>query len=154
MDRNEFIAGRMTGELVPVLNPTPDVSVAFVPNALPPSWDWSPNLWPLLVEARKSLASLDGTGKHLPNPEIIMHPLQQREAQLSSQLEGTITDPAQQVLFQADPRYPTSKYDPVNAYREVFNYRRALRLRFENPANNLPLSLRLIRELHAILMDG
>jgi len=68
-------------------------------------------------------------------------------------LEGTITDPQQQVLFQADPRYPTSERDPNNAFREVFNYRRALRLRLDGE-NDLPLSLRLIRELHAVLMDG
>ena len=72
---------------------------------------------------------------------------------MSSQLEGTITDPQQQVLFQADPRYPVSASDPTNAYREVFNYRRALRLRLDG-VNELPLSLRLIRELHAVLMDG
>jgi Fic family protein len=153
MDKNEFIPDRMTGQLVPVLNPTPDAGVAFVPNPLPPSWEWSSDLWPLLVEARKSLASLDGTGKHLSNPAILLHPLQQREAQLSSQLEGTITDPAQQVLFQADPRYPTSKYDPANAFREVYNYSQALRLRLDGQYH-LPLSLRLIRQLHETLMDG
>jgi len=96
---------------------------------------------------------LDGTGKHLLKPEILLKPLQGREAQLSSQLEGTFTDPQQQALFEADPRYPTSDRDPVNSMREVFNYRRALRLRLDG-TNNLPLSLRLIRELHAILMDG
>ena len=111
------------------------------------------NLWPLLLEARTALASLDGTGKHLPNPEIILKPLQQREAQLSSQLEGTITDPKQQVLFQADPRYPVSDTDPANAFREVYNYGRALRLTFDR-ANPLPLSLRLVKELHFLLMDG
>jgi Fic family protein len=152
MDRNEF-SEKATGTLVPVLNGPPDAAFAFVPDPLPPNWSWSPELWPLLVEARQRLSSLDGTGKHLPNPEIILQPLQGREAQLSSQLEGTITDPQQQILFQADPRYPTSKNDPVNQYREVFNYRRALRLRLDG-TNNLPLSLRLIRELHAVLMDG
>lgn len=152
MDRNEF-SEKMTGHLVPVLNGPADAAFAFVPDPLPPNWSWSPDLWPLLIEARKSLSSLDGTGKHLPNPEIILQPLQGREAQLSSQLEGTITDPQQQILFQADPRYPTSKYDPVNQFREVYNYRRALRLRLDGP-NNLPLSLRLIRELHEVLMDG
>jgi Fic family protein len=96
---------------------------------------------------------LDGTGKHLPHPELLLQPLQGREAQLSSQLEGTITDPQQQILFQADPRYPTSKHDPNNAFREVFNYRRALRLRLDG-VQDLPLSLRLIKELHTILMDG
>jgi Fic family protein len=127
--------------------------MAFVPDPLPPKWDWPANLWNLLIEARKSLSSLDGTGKHLPNPEIVLNPLQSREAQLSSQLEGTITDPQQQVLFQDDPKYPLSPRDPNNAFREVFNYRRALRLQLDG-SNELPLSLRLIKELHGVLMDG
>jgi cell filamentation protein, protein adenylyltransferase len=50
-------------------------------------------------------------------------------------------------------KYPTSKDDPANAYREVFNYSRALRLQLESQ-EALPLSLRLIRKLHEILMDG
>ena len=84
-----------------------------------------------LLEARRALASLDGTGKHLPDPDLLLQPLQGREAQLSSQLEDTFTDPQQQILFQDDPKYPTSKHDPANAYREVFNYRRALLSRRE-----------------------
>ena len=152
MDIKDFTE-RMTGILVPVLKPTPDVAVAFVPHPLPPAWEWPGCLWPLLLEARRALASLDGTGKHLPDPDILLQPLQGREAQLSSQLEGTFTDPQQQVLFQDDPKYPTSKNDPTNPYREVFNYRRALLSRREGGID-LPISLRLIRELHAILMDG
>jgi Fic family protein len=144
----------MPGRLVPVATPVEGARVAFVPAPLPPrSWEWPSELWPLLVEARTCLASLDGTGKHLPNPEILLRPLQNREAQLSSQLEGTITDPHQQVLFDADPRYPVSANDPANAFREVYNYRRALRLRLEE-SDGLPLSLRLIRQLHGMLMDG
>jgi Fic family protein len=142
-----------TGKLIQIQNGAPNVKVAFLPNALPPKWEWPSDLWPLLVEAKCALASLDGTGKHLPNPEILLQPLQRREAQLSSKLEGTITDPPQQVLFEADPRYPMSADDPLNAYREVFNYRRALRSRLDGE-NDLPLSLRLIRELHKVLMDG
>jgi Fic family protein len=152
MDPQEF-THEMTGRLVDVPNAPSDAKFAFIPNPLPPKWEWPGSLWTPLIEARKSLSSLDGTGKHLPKPEILLQPLQSREAQLSSQLEGTITDPQQQVLFQADPRYPTSKHDPNNAFREVFNYRRALRLRLDGQ-NDLPLSLRLIRQLHAVLMDG
>jgi len=131
----------------------PDAQVAFVPDPLPPNWKWPERLWPLLIDARTCLSSLDGTGKHLPNPEILLTPLQTREAQLSSQLEGTFTDPHQQVLFDADPRYPVSERDPANAHREVFNYRRALRLRLDN-VSALPLSLRLVKDLHGVLMDG
>ena len=65
---------------------------------LPPDWAWPNELWQPLVEARACLASLDGTGKHLPNPEILMCTLELREARLSSQLEGTITDPQKQAL--------------------------------------------------------
>jgi Fic family protein len=143
----------MPGRLVPLINGPPDAQFAFVPNTLPPKWSWPQGLWKLLVEARKSLASLDGTGKHLPDPGILLSPLQTREAQLSSQLEGTVTDPQQQALFQADPRYPISAADPNNSFREVFNYRRALRLRLD-ASSDKPLSLGLVRELHAILMDG
>jgi Fic family protein len=152
MDPKEF-SPAMTGQLIPIPNGPPDVGFAFKPAPLPPKWEWPDRLWKPLIEARKCLSSLDGTGKHLPNPEILLQPLQSREAQLSSRLEGTITDPHRQVLFQADPRYPTSERDPDNAFREVFNYRRALRLRLDGE-NDLPLSLRLIRELHAVLMDG
>jgi Fic family protein len=152
MDINNF-TDRMTGKLVPITKGHPDATHAFIPNPLPPAWEWPSDLWPLLLEARRALASLDGTGKHLPDPDILLQPLQGREAQLSSQLEGTFTDPQQQVLFQADPKYPTSKDDPTGPYREVFNYRRALLSRREGGID-LPISLRLIRELHAILMDG
>jgi Fic family protein len=153
MNTKDFDKARMTGRLVPAPKGMSGVEVAFIPNPLPPNWEWPSHLWKLLVDARKSLASLDGTGKHLPNPEILLQPLQSREAQLSSQLEGTITDPQQQVLFEADPQYPVSKTDPNNAYQEVFNYRRALRLRLDGK-ENLPLSLRLVKELHAVLMAG
>ena len=152
MDSKEFTKA-MTGTLIAISTGKPDATHAFVPNPLPPAWSWPARLWKLLLEARTAIASLDGTGKHLPNPEILLRPLQNREAQLSSKLEGTITDPQQQALFQADPRYPVSENDPANAYREVFNYGRALRSRLESGVG-LPLSLRLIRDLHKILMDG
>ena len=82
-----------------------------------------------------------------------MRPLQNREAQRSSRIEGTYTEPKEQALFALDPTYPSSAEDPVNAHREVFNYTSALRYWRENQGK-LPISLRLIRELHRILMDG
>lgn len=150
---SKIFTENMTGSLIPITTGKPDVTHAFVPFPLPPVWKWPERLWSLLVDARTCLASLDGTGKHLPNPEILLRPLQNREAQLSSKLEGTITDPQDQALFQVEPRYPVSENDNANAYREVFNYSRALRLRLDNVVD-LPLSKRLIRDLHRILMDG
>lgn len=154
MDTKIFDPKRMTGRLVDIKTPIPGMlEKAFVPNPLPPKWTWPSQLWSTLIEATKCLSFLDGTGKHLPNPEILLTPLQNREAQLSSQLEGTITDPQQQILFEADPSAPTSRNDPNNAFQEVWNYRTALRLRLDGK-NNLPFSLRLIRDLHAVLMRG
>lgn len=141
-----------TGSLIPISG-NKDVTHAFVPNSLPPNWKWPEALWPRLLEAHKALASLDGTGKHLPNPSLVLRPLQNREAQKSSQLEGTYTEPRQQALFDLDPTYPTSADDPVNARREVFNYSHALRYWRDNQSK-LPISLRLIKELHRILMEG
>ena len=151
MDENLF-GQNSTGKLVRIAD-SGDATHAFLPANLPAPWKWPEELWPLLVEARCALSSLDGTGKHLPNPELLLRPLQHREAQRSSSLEGTVTDPEQQLLFQIEPRYPDSKDDPVNALREVFNYARALRLRQETK-EEIPLSLRLVRQLHSVLMDG
>jgi hypothetical protein len=83
MDREEFSTSAV-GSLVRTTSDSPDTLYAFVPNPLPPDWKWPERLWPKLVKARTCLARLDGTGKHLPNPEILLAPIQQREAQLSS----------------------------------------------------------------------
>lgn len=129
-----------------------DIAHAFVPDPLPPRWEWPEALWSRLLAAHKALHTLDGAGRHLQNPELVLRPLQNREAQKSSSLEGTYTDPQEQLLFALDPREGRSTEDPVNSRREVFNYMRALGLRRER--NELPLSLRLIREFHRVLMTG
>jgi Fic family protein len=148
----KIFSAKKTGQIIPISGALA-LTHAFVPNPLPAEWEWPERLWPLLLEAHTALAKLEGIGKYLPNPRLVIRPLQNREAQLSSKLEGTITDPQQQALFQVEPKYPTSKNDPANAYREVFNYARALRLQLESE-EELPLSLRLIRQLHGVLMDG
>lgn len=148
----ELFSSGSPGKLIPVKG-TATATHAFYPSALPPRWEWPAELWPLLMEANTALARLDGVGKHLPSPTLLLRPLQTREAVRSSSLEGTYTDPQQQALFELEPSFPESADDPVNAQREVFNYARALRLRRDG-RERLPLSLRLIRELHAVLMDG
>lgn len=148
MDSNRLRAAA-PGRLVPTGVPTPKWS--FVPQPLPPAWDWDPDLWPLLDRANSSIARLDGIGATLPDPELLLRPLQHREAQTSSRLEGTIARPEQVLLFELeDDESPGD--DPGGAAREVFNYGRALRL--PRGARGLPLSLRLIRELHATLLAG
>ena len=91
------------GTLHPTYSAITDITHGFVPAPLPPGWEWPVEFWPLLMKARESLAKLDGIGHHLRSPELVLRPLQHREAQKSSRLEGTITDPQQQALFEVDP---------------------------------------------------
>ena len=126
---------------------------AFIPNPLPLNWQMSNQLWPLLVNAKEELARLDGIGRHMPNYELFLRPLQQREALKSSSLEGTYATPEQLLLFEIKPREPKSSKDPVNSWKEVSNYSQALRLG-QNLLKDLPISLRLIKELHNKLLRG
>ncbi len=126
---------------------------AFVPDPLPIERDFPASIWKLLVDASAALASLNGIGKYLPNPQLLLVPLQRREAQVSSRLEGTITNPHQQLLFDID-MFKEVKLE--EQYRqdllEVSNYRTALNYYSEN-SKKLPISLRLIRSLHKILLQ-
>ncbi len=149
MKREDFVTPH-TGELVPITG-IYGAEYAFVPAPLPPKWDWPVELWPLLLEARVALASLSGIGRHLPDPTLLLRPLQYREAVRSNSLEGTYTQPMQQALFELAPEeFPDETAD---AYREVSNYAQALRLYLQDNGD-LPLSLRLIRNLHQLLMQG
>jgi Fic family protein len=125
--------------------------VAFVPNALPPTWSFPSELWPLLAEAKQHIGELEGIGSVLPNPAILLRPLEDRESLQSSRLEGTYATPQELLLFELEPKEAASPTDRTNDYLEVFNYRRALHHGTSSP---LPLSLRLVRELHEILLTG
>lgn len=151
MDISQFIAPD-TGQLVRISG-IRDAEHAFVPAPLPPVWEWPEVLWPLLMAAHRALASLDGIGTYLPEPQLILRPLQFREAVRSSSLEGTYTQPVQQALFEFDPAAVAGDEPTMDSYREISNYGRALRLYFET-TDRLTLSLHLIRQLHYILLEG
>lgn len=127
---------------------------AFVPNPLPPTWTFPVRLWPLLDSATSALARLDGAGRHMQNPELIMRPLELREAVQSSRLEGTIAEPEEVLLFEMNPRESSSEDDPVNARREVSNYARALRQGRADLTKGEGFSCDLVRRLHGILLEG
>ena len=137
------------GRLVRIAQP--GAMWAFLPDPLPPGWTWPARLWPLLMEAREDIKLLEGVTTTLSNPDLLLRPLQKREAIKSSTLEGTFATAEEMLLFELQPRYPTSESDPANAWREVFNYSEAIRT-WEN--QGLPISLRLLKTLHAVLMDG
>ena len=126
---------------------------AFIPAPLPENWEMSNTMWVLLARAREEVARLDGTGRNMPNYNLLLRPLQRREALRSSSLEGTYATPEQLLLFEIDPREPTSASDPTSAWQEVWNYNRALELGLEILSER-PLSLNLIRAMHRELLAG
>ncbi|MGA7340412.1 MAG: Fic family protein [Terracidiphilus sp.] len=122
---------------------------AFVPAPLPPALEWTPRLIGVLSEADRLIGRLAGEGGRLPNPHVLMRPFVRREAVLSSKIEGTQATLGELLAAEAGAVVERSPED----LREVGNYVVALehgilRLR------KLPLSVRLIRELHEKLMEG
>lgn len=97
-----------------------------MPLPSPPQWGFPLRLWPLLGEAKQQLGILEGVGRTLPNPGILLRPLEDREAIRSSSLEGTYVTARELLLFEIEPRDVKSEGDPANDQREVLNYRRAL----------------------------
>src|SRR5881628_1233030 len=129
---------------------TPKGYAAFVPAPLPPTLDYGADLVRALSRADAALSELSGLGRHLPNPHVLIGPYVRREAVLSSRIEGTTTTLSELLLEEVATGASARDAGDV---QEVRNYVRALeygvgRLR------TLPLSLRLVRELHARLMEG
>jgi len=107
----------------------------------------------MLGEAKQLLGTLDGKGSTIPNPELLLRPLQRREALRSSSLEGTYASPEELLLFEMKPRLPTSSADRANSWLEVFNYGRALSEGWLY-LKERPLTIFLIRQLHSWLLQN
>ncbi len=120
---------------------------AFVPNPLPPQLDWDNPLVSLVSPADLALGTLSGLGEALPNPHLLIYPFIRREAVLSSRIEGTQSSLSDLLLFEA------TRVEKQRDVREVQNYVLAVEYGLKR-LSELPLSLRLIRELHGILMKG
>ena len=120
---------------------------AFVPNPLPPKLDWSDALVSLTSRADLALGTLSGLGVTLLNPHLLIYPFVRKEAVLSSRIEGTQSSLSDLLLFEA------TKAEKQRDVKEVQNYVRAMEHGLKR-LEELPLSLRLIRELHDILMEG
>ncbi len=146
MDISRFKDG-YPGSLVPIANR----DHAFIPADLPAGWKFDGKLWPLLAEAKQRVGLLEGLGRTLPNPGLLLRPLEDREALKSSRLEGTFATPRELLLFEMEPHTPKPGEDKANDWLEVYNYKRALQLGMQT---DLPLSLRLICDLHRLLLSG
>src|SRR2546426_4191463 len=129
---------------------TPKGYAAFVPAPLPPTLDYGADLVRALSRADAALSELSGLGQHLPNPHLLIAPYVRREAVLSSRIEGTKASLSDLLLDEMENAASVPREDDV---REVRNYVVALEYGIKR-LRDLPLSLRLVRELHARLMKG
>ena len=128
---------------------------AFLPNPLPPDLDFDRSMVNSLSSADRALGELAGLGRTIPNPHLLIGPFVRREAVLSSRIEGTQTDIADLYAFEAGQmKLPglTQREEPGDA-REVFNYVRAMEYGIKRQ-ETIPISLRLLREVHGKLMEG
>jgi Fic family protein len=125
---------------------------AFVPAKLPPAIAFDQDLVLALSRADAALGELSGYGQTLPNPHVLIGSSVRREALMSSQIEGTQATLSEILLDEATPAAsPRPKNDDDLA--EVHSYIAALDYGIGR-MKALPLSLRLVREIHERLMAG
>ena len=123
---------------------------AFVPPPLPPDPALRTDGFQLLFEqANQSLGRLDGLASVLPNLDLFIHAYVRKEAVLSSQIEGTQSSLSDLLLFENE-EVPGV---PIHDVQEVSNYVAALNHGLARLREGFPLSLRLIREIHEVLLS-
>src|SRR5687768_16576464 len=121
MDASLF-TDRRTGDLLQITT-LQGRDWSFTPRPLPPlDWKLPDSSVDLLIEAWDSVGAHNGIGRTLPNPELPLRPLQEREALQSSALEGTYATPEEVLLFVKHPTDPKSESDKANGWRELHNY--------------------------------
>lgn len=123
----------------------------FIPNNLPPSPSIviDAEMQYLLSAADRKLGRLDGITRILPNPDLFLAMYVKKEAVLSSQIEGT------QASLVDVLNAPTKEEEPKKNgdVKDVVNYVNAINYGLDR-LKELPLSLRLIREIHEVLLRG
>lgn len=123
---------------------------AFVPAVLPPDPPLDLlALLPRLADAERAVGRLDGISALLPSHELFIYMYVRKEAVLSSQIEGTQSTLSDLLRFEQQARVG----QPIDDVREVSNYVDAMMYGLER-LDSLPLSLRLIREMHGLLLQS
>ena len=123
---------------------------AFLPNPLPPELTWSLPLVTILGEAERDLGRLAALVSSFPFPSLLIQPFIRDEAVISSRIEGTHASLVDLYTYESAQ---LSFFERTDDVREVYNYVRAMEYGLER-LKTLPVSLRLIRELHAILTEN
>ena len=124
---------------------------AFVPAPLPPKppIDWTPALRKRFDEALVAVGKLDALTDLLPNAALLLYAFVRKEAVLSSMIEGTQSSLADLLLYEIGEEPGV----PVRDVREVSHYVSALEHGLARLRGGFPLSLRLLREIHGILLE-
>lgn len=116
----------------------------------PDRLDWT-ELVPYIGPAVAALARYDGMLAAVPNPDVLLAPLTTQEAVLSARIEGTQATLGEVYQFEAGQPAKTPEHrDDID---EILNYRRSMR-HAEELLNELPLSLRVVRATHEVLLSG
>ena len=123
---------------------------AFIPPPLPPDPPVKLDmLQRLLEEANQSLGRLDGLASILPDSSLFIYLYVRKEAVLSSQIEGTQSSLSDLLLFESEEMPGV----PIGDVEEVSNYVAAMNHGLRRLREGFPLSLRLIREIHKVLLS-
>lgn len=123
---------------------------AFVPNPLPPEITWSSSLVSLLSQADRDLSRLSTLIGAFPFSRLLIQPFMRNEAVISSRIEGTHASLIDVYTYETAQ---LSFFESTDDVREVYNYVRAMDYGLER-LKSLPISLRLMRELHVKLMEN
>ena len=108
---------------------------------------------PLIGPAHAEVARYEGMLKGLPNANVLLSPLASQEAVLSSRIEGTQTTLTELLTFEAEGKLSDESTPEKADIREVLNYRQALYAAIDM-LKDIPLSQRLVRDAHEVLMQG
>ena len=141
---------RKTGQHITISN-VGEKCQAFIPDALPPKPALliDGNLRELLDQTLLALGRLDSTTMLLPDTDIFLYMYIRKEAVLSSQIEGTQSSLSELLLFEIGGKPDV----PIGDVQEVSNYVAALNYGLSLMRKGLPISLRLIREMHKVLLS-
>jgi Fic family protein len=124
---------------------------AYVPPKLPPEPPMDlTQVYPYLEKATLALAELNSIHKIIPNTSLFIYMYVRKEALLSSQIEGTQSSFSDLMLFEHHLKPEVSLED----VEEVSNYVKAINFGLQRLKEDFPLSLRLIREIHGVLLSG
>lgn len=124
---------------------------AFLPNPLPPDppLQLTPDEHDLMGQANRALGRLDGLTSILPDTSLLVYMYVRKEAVLSSQIEGTQSSLSDLLAYEIDEAPGV----PLDDVVQVSNYVAAMEYGLQRLRNGFPLSLRLIREIHRILLS-